>query len=827
MTRLSREAATTALIRSAPDQRHWWRGGLKHIDASLALALFAALVLLVLILFGARLAPHESIYFVVEHGKDPRPYDPGVVFPFGSDVLGRDIFSLVLSGAPATLTLVLLSGATRLCAGLVMAIAARFWRPVALVVGFLAGLASAIPATIIALLIVKILAKQGEASVPLVVGALLVTGWAGPYSVFRAELERLMAMPFTLGAHALGLTRRRLILRHQLPHLVPLLALNLSQQIVAALVLVAELGVLGVYVGTTRMIDVSESLTHVDPTQVNSLLIGDVPEWGGLLASARSVESIWLTRWLIFVPGLAFAATSLIVAIAAFALARRYMTHDIFTDLRSRWVAFVVIVLVIPVIASLVVPDRYAAAKDWAKLVEAGPTFALSSTPRAFAEAGLLSPTVSSFAVERHVARVVQTAPATVEVAGVRLTESWPRQNDPPPGADMRSFVAGMSGGGTVNAPLVFASRGIVPSEYRPGPPARPYPGAPGLDLATQLIGYADDYASVDVKGKIAVLVRFLGIAARERGNLSGYTAGPDPDRSIAGAIQRGAAAVIFIDPLLPYYRAYIQRDVDLSRDPTGVGGVAQYALAERISPATTSSKTPVVVLDAGKGKQLLAPLGIDITPLLGWDDFGAAKAHASNSSRELDEYGKVSVPVSYASDDVTSYVGVTPGISVARGHVLLWAVRRPGATHPTSAVLEHVASALAGHPLPFVYVDFDPAVDAVVNAKAVADSLGGRRIALVVVLDRLDGSALDLVSPFGDLIPAFERYAETAGVPHTSARSTPTVAALGDNAPLPGVRTILITGNQEGGGDLRAPAAALVGYLAGRIAVGAEEVPK
>ena len=50
-------------------------------------------------LFGERIAPHEAIYFVVEHGTDPRPYDPGGVFPFGSDILGRDLLSLVLAGA--------------------------------------------------------------------------------------------------------------------------------------------------------------------------------------------------------------------------------------------------------------------------------------------------------------------------------------------------------------------------------------------------------------------------------------------------------------------------------------------------------------------------------------------------------------------------------------------------------------------------------------------------------------------------------------------------------------------------------------------------------
>ncbi len=813
--------AAPALLRRTRELR------LPAVDPWLALALMGVVALLVLGLLGPRLAPHEPISFVVEHGTDPRPYDPGVVYPFGSDVLGRDILSLVLAGAPATLSLVIAAGAARLLLGAAVAIGARLWRPVTLLSSSVAGLASAIPVTIVALVIVKILSASGDASIVLVIGALLVTGWAGPYGLVRTELDRLAVMPFTTGARALGVTRTRLILRHQLPHLVPVLALNLSQQVVAALVLVAELGVLGVSVGTTRRINIAESLTHVDMTQVNSSVIADVPEWGGLLANARTVESLWVTRWLIFVPGLAFAATAVVVALVAFALARRYTTRDIVSDLRSRWAVFVAVLLASVVTAGALTPGRYAAARHWADTVAAATVGGLS-TPDAFRQAGLL-PLAVDYAVTRHVARVSQTAGATVQVGDVQLQEPWPRPNETPLGSGMRSFVAEMSGGGTAQAPLVFVARGIDPSEYPAAPPARPYPGGPGLDLGSQLRGYADDYAGIDVKGKVAVLVRFVGIAGRERGTLNsvaGYTAGPDPDRSIAGAIERGAAAVIFIDPLLPYYRATIQRDVDLSRDPLGVAGVAQYALAEQLSPPAESSHVPVVVLDAARGKQLLAPLGIDITPLLGYDDFGSAAAHGRTLSRELGVTARVSVPVRYATEDTTSYVGVTGG-PATEGQILIWAVRRPGAAHPSAAVLDQVAAALAGRSAPFIYVDFDPSVDPSANAKAVRDALGGRRIALVVALDRLDGGALKIVTPFGDLIPAFEQYAQAIGIPHTSGRTTPSVAVLGDSAPLLGVRTVLLQGDGNGAADLRPAAARLLGYLAGRVALGAEEVPR
>src|SRR3990170_5010523 len=267
--------------------------------------LIAFFGLVFIVLFGERIAPHEAIYFVPEHGSDPRPYDPGLVFPFGSDVLGRDLFSVVLAGARATLMIIVLSGAARVVAGGLIAAVSSWWRPTRLATESLAELAGAVPATLVALVLVKVF-LQADTSILVVTGALLVTGWAGPYRVIRAEVDRLGAMSFTQGAVAMGVGRWRLFWRHHLPHLEPIVALNTTQQVVASLVLVAELGVLGAALGVTRTINIAESLSLVLPTQINSAQVPDPPEWGGLLANARTIESLWTTRWLIFVPGVAF-----------------------------------------------------------------------------------------------------------------------------------------------------------------------------------------------------------------------------------------------------------------------------------------------------------------------------------------------------------------------------------------------------------------------------------------------------------------------------------------------------------------------------------------
>ena len=238
------------------------RNRLAYFDPLILLAGLAFFALLFVGLFGERIAPHESIYMVVEHGPDPRPYDPGLVFPFGSDALGRDLFSLVLAGARATLTIVVLGGIARVAAGVLIAALGSWWQPTRVATESLAELVSAVPATLVALVLVKVFVTT-DTSVLVFVGALLVIGWAGPYRVIRAEVDRLRQASFTQGAVAIGVDRWRLLLRHHIPHLAPVIAVNLSQQVVASLVLVAELGVLGVFVGPRRLIDIEESLTFV------------------------------------------------------------------------------------------------------------------------------------------------------------------------------------------------------------------------------------------------------------------------------------------------------------------------------------------------------------------------------------------------------------------------------------------------------------------------------------------------------------------------------------------------------------------------------------
>lgn len=797
-------------------------------DPSTLVIVSASLALVFVAVFGDRIAPHESIYFVPVHGDDPRPYDPGLVFPFGSDVLGRDLFSLVLAGARTTLTVVVLAGVARVLAGALMAAIASMWRPTRLIIESSAELVSAIPATLVALVLVKVLVKTSDVSIALFIGALLLTGWAGPYRVIRAELDRLALMPFSQGAQAIGVGRSRLLLRHHLPHLVPILAMNLSQQVVASLVLVAELGVLGVFVGTTRFINIGESLGGLAGLRsgaVSAAQISETPEWGGLLTGARTVESLWTTRWLFLVPGIAFGTTAVAVAAIGFAIARRYARHDLNEDLRSRGMAALGLAMLTLFVFSVLLPERHAAARDWASAAraEVRPT---ADIERALQDAAL-RPVGASYAIARDVSRIVQTGGAMATVGGATVMEAWPRPRNPPAGSAMRSFVTAFSGGGSVEAPLVFAARGITPSDYPPTGPTLRYPGAQGPSLGTLIKDYAGDYDAIDVRGKIVLLVRFMGITAPSpNADRRGYTVGHSVEDAIAKAIKRGAAAVIFVDPALPHYS---DTNVGVSYrccgETDGIAGVSPYVQTERIFPPTGSSGVPVVLLSTPSAKSLFAPLGLDLTPFLSWDEYGSDRYRRS-AARDLGINARVEVPLQRENASVTSLVGEVGDLPHDAGRILVWSVRRPGEAHPSGDVLVALARELRARGAPFIFVDFDPSVDPSANAKSIGDALGDRRISLVVVLDRLDGSVLRFTTPYGDLIPAFDFYAAKAGARYEPTRTTPGPAALADIAPFIDVKTVLVTGG-GGPGDLRPDAAALVGYLAGRLALGAEEVPR
>src|SRR6185503_11569043 len=159
---------------------------------------------------------------------------------------------------------------------------------------------------------------------------------------------------------------------------------------------------------------------------------------------------------------------------------------------------------------------------------------------------------------------------------------------------------------------------------------------------------------------------------------------------------------------------------------------------------------------------------------------------------------------------------------------ILVWAVT-PGTHLSSRPALDALASTIralgdrTGEEVAFVV--FDRTADAPGNARQVAERLGRTNWDLIVVLDDLEGERLRFDTNSSDLIPAFDEYAERSG-----ARAQVTRGSAGDDFTWPGIqafpksRSVLVLGTGASG-DLRADAAALLGYIAGRDAADAPEL--
>ena len=251
-----------------------WRG-LRRSPAAAVSAGF--LLLLGLAALGAPwLAPHDPLAVDLDAVKLP----PGPGHPFGTDPLGRDLFSRVLYGARISLGIgvaaALLSTGIGLAVGLVAGF--RGGRVDAALVALL-DLVFAFPSLLMAIGISVVLPPSATT----VVLALALVGWATFARLVRGQVLSLRQQPFVEAAQAIGATGWRILTRHLLPNCLPVTLVALSLRLGGFILAEAALSFLG--------------LGAQPPT----------PTWGGMVSLYR----IYLASapWLVVFPGLAIALT--------------------------------------------------------------------------------------------------------------------------------------------------------------------------------------------------------------------------------------------------------------------------------------------------------------------------------------------------------------------------------------------------------------------------------------------------------------------------------------------------------------------------------------
>lgn len=206
---------------------------------------------------------------------------PSGEYWFGSDMLGRDIWSRTLYGARLSLAVGIGVALLACVCGLAIGLVAGFMRGVdSVVMRIMDGLMS-IPPILIAISLMAL----SKASLKNVIIAITIAEIPRVTRLVRGVVLSLREQPYVDAAIVLGTTTPKILLRHILPNVMAPLLVQGSYICAAAMITEAILSFIGA--GTPP----------------------NIPSWGNIMAEGRSLFQIaW---WIILFPGIFLSLTVL------------------------------------------------------------------------------------------------------------------------------------------------------------------------------------------------------------------------------------------------------------------------------------------------------------------------------------------------------------------------------------------------------------------------------------------------------------------------------------------------------------------------------------
>ncbi len=238
-----------------------------------------AAVIILIAIFAPLLATHD----VNAQDLAIRFAEPSAEHWFGTDGLGRDIFSRILFGARISLqvgiTVVVVSGVIGILIG---SIAGFYGGGVdKLLSGYVFNVFLAFPGLLLAIALVAFLG----AGLGKLILALCIIGWVGYARVMRGQVLKVREYDFVQAAKALGAGNMRILFTHIMPNAIQPLIVQASLGMAGAVLSEASLSFLGL---------------GIPPP---------APSWGTMIEEARQYFSI--TPHVLAFPGIAIALTVL------------------------------------------------------------------------------------------------------------------------------------------------------------------------------------------------------------------------------------------------------------------------------------------------------------------------------------------------------------------------------------------------------------------------------------------------------------------------------------------------------------------------------------
>jgi len=240
-------------------------------------AVAASIILLIVFtaIFADVLAPYDPLFTHPEIRLAP----PSWQHPFGTDDIGRDVFSRIIYGARISLWVGLLAVGIGTLAGTIIGLICGYWEGrLDLILQRFMDALMAIPGLILALAIVSVL-KPNTTNAMLAIAVVIIPGNS---RIVRGAVLSAKQNPYVESARALGCGHLRIITSHILPNVTAPILIIASIWLGNAIFIEASLSFLGL--GT-------------QPPQ---------PSWG-LMLSSTGRAFMEQAPWLAIFPGLAIS----------------------------------------------------------------------------------------------------------------------------------------------------------------------------------------------------------------------------------------------------------------------------------------------------------------------------------------------------------------------------------------------------------------------------------------------------------------------------------------------------------------------------------------
>ena len=241
------------------------------------------LVLLALLVGAAVFAPLLSFNDPAAVAPIKRLRPPGGEFWFGTDPLGRDLYSRVLYGARVSLFVGFMVAFLSTAIGLAIGLFAGFNRTAdAVLMRIMDGLMS-IPPILLAIALMALT----RASMGNVIIAITLAEVPRVTRLVRSVVITLKEQPFVEAARATGTRGWQIVLRHILPNTVPPLIVQATYICASAIIIEAILSFLG------------------------AGMPANVPSWGNVIAEGRTLFQV--APYIVILPSLFLSLTVLAV----------------------------------------------------------------------------------------------------------------------------------------------------------------------------------------------------------------------------------------------------------------------------------------------------------------------------------------------------------------------------------------------------------------------------------------------------------------------------------------------------------------------------------